>query len=287
MSRRKELFPEVTDQQWNDWHWQVKNRIETVDELKKYIKLTAEEEEGIRESLKTLRMAITPYYLTLIDPENPKLFAISNNFSKNSVYAPVIGMLMSISSRQFTMRNKVPFVYFLDEMTTVNIRNFETMPSVLREYKVGFVLQTQSGSKVENQYGRLDRSSVEANFGNQFFGRTKDVESLKYYPMIFGKEEKERRSRSTGKSGGSTNRSVTVSSQKEDIYQGKDFADLEPGEFIGSATRANVSYFKVKLEMYDDRNEEPLPDVRVLEPGELGRNFARILEEVRELFPCE
>lgn len=48
-----------------------KNRIETVDELKKYIKLTAEEEEGIRESLKTLRMAITPYYLTLIDPENP------------------------------------------------------------------------------------------------------------------------------------------------------------------------------------------------------------------------
>lgn len=61
----------LTDQQWNDWHWQVKNRIETVDELKKYIKLTAEEEEGIRESLKTLRMAITPYYLTLIDPENP------------------------------------------------------------------------------------------------------------------------------------------------------------------------------------------------------------------------
>lgn len=42
MSRRKEFFPEVTDQQWNDWHWQVKNRIETVDELKKYIKLTAE-----------------------------------------------------------------------------------------------------------------------------------------------------------------------------------------------------------------------------------------------------
>lgn len=223
----------------------------------------------------------------LIDPENPKLFAISNNFSKNSVYAPVIGMLMTISSRQFIMRNKVPFVYFLDEMTTVNIKNFETLPSVLREYLCAFVLLTQSGSKVENQYGRLDRSSVEANFGNQFFGRTKDVESLKYYPMMFGKEEKERRSRSAGKSGGSTNRSVTVSSQKEDIYQGKDFADLEPGEFIGSATRANVSYFKVKLEMYDDRNEEPLPDVRVLEPGELGRNFARILEEVRELFPCE
>ena len=70
-NRRKEFFPEVTDEQWNDWKWQVKNRIETVDELKKYINLTPEEEEGIRESLKTLRMAITPYYLSLIDPDNP------------------------------------------------------------------------------------------------------------------------------------------------------------------------------------------------------------------------
>ncbi len=66
-SRRKELFPNVSDKDWNDWTWQVRNRIETVDQLKKYLKLTEEEEAGIRESLKTLRMAITPYYLSLID----------------------------------------------------------------------------------------------------------------------------------------------------------------------------------------------------------------------------
>ena len=34
VSRRKELFPEVTDAQWDDWEWQVKNRIETLDQLK-------------------------------------------------------------------------------------------------------------------------------------------------------------------------------------------------------------------------------------------------------------
>ncbi|MDH6353930.1 lysine 2,3-aminomutase [Dysgonomonas sp. PH5-45] len=70
-SNRKLFFPEVTDSQWNDWHWQVRNRIETLDQLKKYIILTPSEEEGVRESLKTLRMAITPYYLSLIDPDNP------------------------------------------------------------------------------------------------------------------------------------------------------------------------------------------------------------------------
>ena len=66
------MFPNVTDAEWNDWRWQVRNRIETLDELKKYIKLTPEEEEGVKKSLATLRMAITPYYLSLIDPDNPK-----------------------------------------------------------------------------------------------------------------------------------------------------------------------------------------------------------------------
>ena len=71
-SRRKQLFPNVTDEQWNDWKWQVKNRIETLDQLKQYVQLTPEEEDGVRSVLSTLRMAITPYYLSLIDPNNPK-----------------------------------------------------------------------------------------------------------------------------------------------------------------------------------------------------------------------
>lgn len=36
-SRRKVLFPDVTDDQWNDWKWQVKNRVETLEQLKSYI----------------------------------------------------------------------------------------------------------------------------------------------------------------------------------------------------------------------------------------------------------
>lgn len=70
-SRREFYFPEVTDEQWNDWHWQLRNRIETVEDLKKYVRLTDEEAEGVKSTLKMLRMAITPYYLSLIDPDDP------------------------------------------------------------------------------------------------------------------------------------------------------------------------------------------------------------------------
>ena len=71
VNNRQKFFPDVTDEQWNDWKWQVKNRIETLEDLKKHINLTPEEEDGVRESLKTIRMAITPYYLSIIDPNDP------------------------------------------------------------------------------------------------------------------------------------------------------------------------------------------------------------------------
>ena len=66
-----ELFKNVTPEEWNDWHWQVKNRITTVAQLKKVINLTDDEEKAMEESLAILRMAITPYYASLMDPDDP------------------------------------------------------------------------------------------------------------------------------------------------------------------------------------------------------------------------
>lgn len=71
-NNRKLFFPGVSDEEWNDWKWQVRNRIETFEELKRHINLTPSEEEGVKKSLETLRMAITPYYLSLIDVDNPR-----------------------------------------------------------------------------------------------------------------------------------------------------------------------------------------------------------------------
>ena len=64
------LWRDVTEEQWNDWRWQVANRITTLEDLKQVIELTPEEEEGVSQCLQTLRMAITPYYATLIDPHD-------------------------------------------------------------------------------------------------------------------------------------------------------------------------------------------------------------------------
>ena len=65
------LWKDVTDEQWNDWHWQVNNRLNTVDQIKQVVKLTADEEADIAKVMDGFRVGITPYYASLMDPDDP------------------------------------------------------------------------------------------------------------------------------------------------------------------------------------------------------------------------
>jgi lysine 2,3-aminomutase len=64
------LWKNVMGEQWRDWKWQISNRITTIDQLEQVVNLTQEEREGVKASLKKLRMAITPYYAALMDPND-------------------------------------------------------------------------------------------------------------------------------------------------------------------------------------------------------------------------
>jgi len=61
----------ATSEQWNSWKWQIANRITDYEQLSKYIKLTPEEEAAFAQPNFPFRVAITPYYLSLIDETNP------------------------------------------------------------------------------------------------------------------------------------------------------------------------------------------------------------------------
>src|SRR5690606_34994727 len=66
----REIFPDATPQEWNDWRWQARNSIRTLEELERRLSLTEEEREGVRRTAAIFRLAITPYYLSLIDPDH-------------------------------------------------------------------------------------------------------------------------------------------------------------------------------------------------------------------------
>ncbi len=60
-----------SEAEWRDWHWQVRNRIQSVDDLERIIPLTDQEKEDINKVLEVFRMGITPYYASLMDPDDP------------------------------------------------------------------------------------------------------------------------------------------------------------------------------------------------------------------------
>ena len=71
---RKRFFPHVPNQTWDDWKWQFRNRITTVEQLAKLIFLSSEEQERLKFVTSRYPLSITPYYLSLInrnDPDDP------------------------------------------------------------------------------------------------------------------------------------------------------------------------------------------------------------------------
>ena len=69
-SKRAPIFADVPDEKWNDWRWQMSNRLNSVEDFEKVLKLTDSE----RKALSTpglFRVDVTPYYVSLINPDDP------------------------------------------------------------------------------------------------------------------------------------------------------------------------------------------------------------------------
>jgi lysine 2,3-aminomutase len=69
-SKRAPAFADVPTEQWNDWHWQLSHRLNTVEEFEQVLRLT----ESERKALSTpglFRVDVTPYFISRIDPDDP------------------------------------------------------------------------------------------------------------------------------------------------------------------------------------------------------------------------
>lgn len=67
----RRFYPEATLAEWNNWKWQVRNRIRSVEQLERVINLTPDERAAVILRTQNLPIAITPYYLSLLDRDDP------------------------------------------------------------------------------------------------------------------------------------------------------------------------------------------------------------------------
>lgn len=69
-NQRQKLWSHISNEQWHDWHWQMSNRITTHGELLDTISVPSKEAEQIERCLENFRMAVTPYYFSLMNPQD-------------------------------------------------------------------------------------------------------------------------------------------------------------------------------------------------------------------------
>ncbi|MBZ0280244.1 MAG: lysine 2,3-aminomutase [Anaerolineae bacterium] len=67
---RPAVWADVPDAKWDDWHWQLAHRLNSVEELSQIINLTPEEIDGLTADDK-FRVDVIPYFASLIDPDDP------------------------------------------------------------------------------------------------------------------------------------------------------------------------------------------------------------------------
>jgi lysine 2,3-aminomutase len=69
-SKRAPIYADVPDEKWNNWRWQLSNRINTPEEFEKVIPLANSERKALQ-AKHLFRVDITPYFISLIDPDDP------------------------------------------------------------------------------------------------------------------------------------------------------------------------------------------------------------------------
>ena len=71
-NERPAPWADIPEEVWEDWHWQIANRITTLEQLEQVIHLSDDEKEVVSRSLNQMRMAITPYYASLMAYDDPR-----------------------------------------------------------------------------------------------------------------------------------------------------------------------------------------------------------------------
>ncbi len=64
-------WPDIEPALWNDWKWQLKNRVTTLAQLEQHLALSNEERSGVLLSGNKLSLAVTPHFFNLIERDNP------------------------------------------------------------------------------------------------------------------------------------------------------------------------------------------------------------------------
>lgn len=130
------------------------------------------------------------FSLDLNNPISKGILTIGNEPTLATTYAPIIGLILTSASKLMNQQGKEKSVFMMDEFPTVFVPNVEQLPATARSNKVVTILACQDIAQIVSAYGKEKADIILSNLGNQFFGRTTNLQTAQRVNQIFGKADK-------------------------------------------------------------------------------------------------
>jgi len=91
-SKRAPIYQDIPDEKWNSWRWQLSNRLNSAEDFEKVLNLTDSERRALN-TQNLFRVDITPYYASLMDPNDTEDPIRKQVVPRDDEITPFTGMM--------------------------------------------------------------------------------------------------------------------------------------------------------------------------------------------------
>ena len=165
--------------------------------------------------------------------DNDSVISILNEPKSDSFLSPIIATIIHTATKQMMVRDRKQSFLLLDEAPTIKLRNMAKLPATMRSFGVCIIYCMQDLSQGVMQYGRDGIKEITSNLSTQFFGKTNDPETSRFYEGYFGQIKEKTKSVSYRGGGNIFSTTSGRTESEKDVSQVKaiEFFKLKAGQF--------------------------------------------------------
>lgn len=224
------------------------------------------------------------FSLDLNNPNSKGILTIGNEPTLATTYAPIIGLILTSASKLLNQQGKEKSVFMMDEFPTVFVPNVEQLPATARSNKVATILACQDIAQIVSSYGKEKADIILSNLGNQFFGRTTNLQTAQRVSQIFGKADKlmvtesnnyERKLLRERRKGSGE----SFSYQERDLVKVQDVTTLNTGDFYTILSEGKTRQGLSSISIDKSFLQSEILSFKGVNDWDLEQNFLKIKKE--------
>ena len=215
------------------------------------------------------------------DVKNNSIVSVLNEPKASRFLSPINATIIHSISKQMMVRGRAQSFIMLDEAPTIKLLNMAQIPATMRSFKVATIYCAQDIVQGYVQYGREGFKEIVSNLSTQFFGKSNDPDTSKFYEGYFELTKEATRSITQKGSGNifSTESSTTTGEREVGKVRSFEFNQLKVGEFAMLSDGKNeiVKFQAPKLITGKIKESEDITKAII------QNNFTQIITEAKSL----